>query len=59
MAAGSLMLAYPPASLTGAVADNGTYLLCILLFGPLFLISGGISFWLYVRRTPAPGVEER
>jgi hypothetical protein len=59
MAAGSLALAYPPASLTGAVADIGTYALCFLLFGPLFLISGAISFWLYLRRTPAPGVEER
>lgn len=59
MAAGSLALAYPPAGLTGAVADIGTYALCFLLFGPLFLISGGISFWLYLRRTREPGVEER
>lgn len=51
MAVGSLALAFPPASLSGVMADNGTYLLSCLLCGVLFSISGGISFWLYLKRT--------
>jgi len=30
-----------------------------VFFGALLLISGGISFWLYLRHTEAPAQEEQ
>jgi hypothetical protein len=63
MAVGSLAAVLLPASVIAAVGGDpratypasngfaGTYLLSLLLFGALLLISGGISFWLYLRHT--------
>jgi hypothetical protein len=63
IALGSLATAILPANLLAAVAGEigaahpvrtklyGTYLLSILLIGTMFTISGGISFWLYLRQT--------
>jgi len=66
---GSLVIAFLPASLLGAVADDswvthpvrtrlvGEYLLTMMTDGTILLISGAISLWLYVRRTEAPPQE--
>jgi hypothetical protein len=66
---GSLVIALLPTDLTGTLAHGswattmfraeiiGSYLLCAMLFGALFLISGGISFLLYLRHTQAPTEE--
>jgi hypothetical protein len=66
---GSLAIAVLPGDLTSALAYNpsvpawfsargaGAFLLCITLFGTLLLISGAISFWLYLRHTQAPAKE--
>lgn len=65
MALGSLMIAFLPENLIGALTDESmvtrvmparlerAFLLSILLYGALWLISGGISFWLYLRHTQA------
>ena len=69
MAAGSLVIAALPADLVGAVANHswitrqfppklvGAFLLSFTLYGTMLLISGGISFWLYLRHTQAPAPE--
>ncbi|MGD0787647.1 MAG: hypothetical protein ABR898_06645 [Terracidiphilus sp.] len=66
---GSLAIAALPPELTGTLAHGswatamfraesiGSYLLCALLYGAIFLISGGITFWLYLRHTQAPAEE--
>jgi len=66
MAVGSLVIAVLPAHLVGALADRswvtaiapakavGALLLSFMLYGTLLLISGGVSFWLYLRHTQAP-----
>ena len=66
LAAGSLAIAMLPADLVGAPANHswvtaimpaqavGAFLLSMLLYGLILSISGGISFWLYLRRTQAP-----
>ena len=66
MALGSLIIAFLPENLIGALTDESmvttvlpprlerAYLLSIFLYGALMLISGGISFWLYLRYTQAP-----
>lgn len=69
MAAGSLAAVLLPASVIAAVGGDpratypastgfaGTYLLSLLLYGGLLLISGGTSFWLYLRHTQPPALE--
>jgi hypothetical protein len=69
MAGGTLVTAVLPASAIAAVGGDpratypasngfaGTYLLCLLLYGALLTISGGISFWLYLRHTQPPAPE--
>jgi hypothetical protein len=63
MAAGSLAIALLPANLVGAIAVHswitrmcsaqayGAFWLSMALYGAVISISGGISFWLYLRRT--------
>jgi hypothetical protein len=63
---GSLAIAVLPGDLTVTLSvgasvpawfsarSAGAFLLCLMLFGTLLLISGGISFWLYLRHTQAP-----
>jgi len=63
----AILIAILPASLLGAVAGGswitaqfpasfvGAFLIFFVFNGTLYLVSGGISFWLYLRRTqPAP-----
>ncbi len=69
--AGSLVIAFLPAEVVGALADQSwitqhagaqlvaASLLTMLLYGTALMISGGISFWLYLRHTEAPIPEER
>jgi hypothetical protein len=71
MAAGALVTAVLPADFLGAVVNDswithpvrtrltGAFLASFMLFGALLLISGGISFWLYLRHTEAPAQEEK
>ncbi len=71
VAAGSLVITFLPVELVGAPADQswitrdfraqfvGAELLTLLLYGTALTISGGISFWLYLRHTQAPVQEER
>ena len=69
MALGSLVIAFLPADVLGALANDssaghpvgailaGTTLLSLMIYGAMLLISGGISFWLYLSRTEAPAQE--
>jgi hypothetical protein len=69
MSLGSLAIVFLPADLLGAVAGDswvthpvrtklvGSFLLYMVLCGMLLSISGGISFWLYLRHTQAPAPE--
>jgi hypothetical protein len=69
MALGSLAIVFLPADLLAAVADDSwvthpvrtrlvaSLLLYMLLCGVLLSISGGISFWLYLRHTRPPAQE--
>ena len=69
MTIGSFAMVFLPASLLAAVAGDswathpvrtrlaGTFLLTLMVYGPILLISGGISFWLYLRHTQAPARE--
>jgi hypothetical protein len=69
MVAGTLIIATLPASLLEAFANHnalnravpakavGAYWLTFALYGAAFLVSGGISFWLYLRHTQAPEQE--
>lgn len=44
----------------GALANHswqGAFLLTMVLYGAVLLVSGGISFWLYLRHTEAPAPE--
>jgi hypothetical protein len=57
MAIGSILIAILPGDLIGALTDHSWLAVCLpsfVLLGPLALISGGISFWLYLRHTEAP-----
>jgi hypothetical protein len=66
---GSLALAVLPGDLTPALSGGAllpawfsarnawTFLLCLILYGTLLLISGAISFWLYLRHTQAQAKE--
>jgi hypothetical protein len=54
---GSVLIAILPGDLIGALTGHSWLAVCLpsfMLWGPLLLISGGISFWLYLRRTQAP-----
>jgi hypothetical protein len=35
----------------------GAFLLTMMLYGAVLLVSGGISFWLYIRHSEAPAPE--
>jgi hypothetical protein len=71
MAAASLAIALLPPSYFGALADDswithpirtklvGGLLLTIIVYGGLWLMSGGISLWLYLRHTQAPAQESQ
>jgi hypothetical protein len=50
MACGSVTIALLPADRSWA----GAFELSMPLYGALFMVSGGISFWLYLRHTQAP-----
>jgi hypothetical protein len=68
-ALGSLAIAVLPEDLTAALSGSsslpagfsassaGAFLLWLMLYGALLLISGAISFWLYLRHTQAPAKE--
>lgn len=58
MTSGSLLLAVLPADWFIDHSMMGAIWLIFALYGILFLISGGISLWLYVRHTPLPAREE-
>ena len=65
----SILIAFLPADLVGSLAAHswitadfpaevvGAFLLTFMLYGAMLLISGGISFWLYLRNTQAPAQE--
>lgn len=71
MALGSLVIAFLPADVLVALANDssaahadrakltGTILLSLMVYGTMLLISGGISFWLYLRHTQAPAQEDQ
>ena len=71
MTLGSLMIAFLPVDVLGALANDssaahpvraklaGTTLLSLMIYGTMLLISGGISFWLYLRHTEAPAQEDQ
>jgi hypothetical protein len=66
---GSFVTAFLPANLLASVAGDswathpvrtrlvGTFLLSLMIYGTMLLISGGISFWLYLRHTQPPAGE--
>ena len=61
VALGSVVIAVLPADVVGALAGHspvrGAFLLTFVLYGAALLISGGISFWLYLRHTQPPAPE--
>jgi hypothetical protein len=60
MAFASLLIAVNPADLVESLADHswiGALWLMFMLYGTMLLISGGISFGLYLRHTQAPSQE--
>ena len=60
VALGSVAIAVLPADRVGALANDsrvGAFLLTMMLYGAVLLVSGGISFWLYLRHTEAPAPE--
>jgi ABC-type enterochelin transport system permease subunit len=60
VALGSVAIAMLPPDLVGAWADHswqGAFILIMTLYGVVLLVSGGISFWLYLRHTEAPAPE--
>lgn len=71
IALGSLVIALVPADVLGALANDssaahpvrnklaGIMLLSLMIYGTILLVSGGISFWLYVRHTQAPAREDQ
>jgi hypothetical protein len=65
IALGSLAITVLPAHVLGALANDsltqpfpaklvGAILLSLMTYGTILLLSGGISFWLYLRHTQAP-----
>jgi hypothetical protein len=71
MALGSLVIAFLPADALAALANDSsaahpvraklawTTLLSLIIYGTMLLISGGLSFWLYLRHTEAPAQEDQ
>jgi hypothetical protein len=69
MAVASVVIAFLPADFLGALGSEspvthpdrakllGTILLSWMVCGTLLLISGGVSFWLYLRHTQPPAQE--
>lgn len=60
MGLGSIAIAILPADLLGAVASPnwlGAYWLSFALYGALLSISGGISFWVYLRHQEVPALD--
>jgi hypothetical protein len=60
VALGSIAIAVLPADVVGAPANHswqGAFILIITFYGAVLLVSGGISFWLYIRHTEAPAPE--
>jgi len=60
VALGSLVIAANPAALVGSLADHswqGAFILIMTLYGVVLSVSGGISFWLYLRHTEPPAPE--
>jgi hypothetical protein len=69
MVSGALIISALPADLLEAFANHnspapgiparaaGAFWLTFALYGVAFLVSGGISFWLYLRHTQAPEQE--
>jgi hypothetical protein len=69
IALGSVVITFVPADVLAALAGDslvahpvraklvGVILLSLMTYGPMLLISGGISFWLYLRHTQAPAQE--
>jgi hypothetical protein len=60
VALGSVAIAALPADQVGALANHswqGAFILIMMLYGAVLLVSGGISFWLYIRHTEAPALE--
>ena len=69
IAVASLVIAFLPADVLRALGSEspvahpdrakllGTILLSLIAYGTILLISGGISFWLYLRHTQAPAQE--
>jgi hypothetical protein len=68
MAAASFVIAFLPADVLGALGSEspahpdrakllGTILLSLMVYGTMLLISGGLSFWLYLRHTQPPAQE--
>jgi hypothetical protein len=69
IALGSLVIAFLPADVLAALANDslvthpararlvGVIILSLMTYGTMLLISGGISFWLYLRHTQAPAQE--
>ncbi|MGA3028181.1 MAG: hypothetical protein ABSF98_25820 [Bryobacteraceae bacterium] len=67
----SFVIAFLPASVFGALAGDswvthpvrtklvGAWLLSLMSYGAMLLISGSISLWLYLRHTQAPVQEEQ
>jgi hypothetical protein len=69
IALGSIVIAFLPASFLAALANDslvihpvqaklwGTIIVSFMAYGSMLLISGSISFWLYLRHTQTPGQE--
>ena len=49
-------IAVLPADVVGR-SWQGAFILIMMLYGAVLLVSGGISFWLYLRYTEAPAPE--
>jgi hypothetical protein len=66
IAVASFVIASLPSDVLGALASDssvghpgrakldGSIFLCLIAYGTMLLISGGISFWFYLRHTQAP-----
>jgi hypothetical protein len=56
MAAASILIAVNPGDLIGSPANYtlGTFCITMAICGAIYLLSGGISLCLYIRRTQAP-----
>ena len=69
LVAGALVIAALPADVLELVANHtsaapaipakvvGAYWLTFVVYGVALMISGGISFWLYLRHTQGPAQE--